>query len=109
MIANGLLFVSGQIPIDAETGQLVQGGLKDRTNKILENIREIAKSVGSDLQDVVKIKIFLTDIQNFELVNEVYSSYFQEHLPARAVVQVAALPKNVDIEMESVILVHHEN
>jgi len=105
VIANGFLFVSGQLPIDPNSGEFVQGDIKNRTAAVLKNIQEIATSVGCSLNDVVKTTIFMTDIRDFVKVNEVYASFFNVQLPARAVVQVAALPKNADIEMECVILV----
>ena len=105
VIANGFLFVSGQLPIDASSGDFVQEGIEERARTILQNIQAIALSVGSDLNHAVKMKIFLTDIQNFAKVNEVYASFFNQHLPARTAMQVAALPKNADIEMEAILLV----
>ena len=105
VIANGFLFVSGQLPLDASSGEFVQEGIEERARTILQNIQAIAQSVGSDLKHAVKMKIFLTDIQNFAKVNEVYASFFNQHLPARTAMQVAALPKNADIEMEAIILV----
>lgn len=105
VIANGFLFVSGQLPIDPSSGEFVHGSIEDRARTILQNIQEIAKSEGRSLKDVVKMKIFLTDIQDFTKVNEVYASFFDDHLPSRTALQVSALPKNVDIEMEAIITV----
>jgi 2-iminobutanoate/2-iminopropanoate deaminase len=93
------LFVSGQIPLDAATGELVQSGIQDETEKVMENLGAILKEGGMDFSNVVKSSIFLTDMHQFALVNEVYARYFKENAPARETVQVAALPKFVNVEI----------
>lgn len=93
------LFVSGQIPIDPATGELVQSGIGDETEKVMENLSAILKEGGMDFSNVVKSSIFLTDMKQFAQVNEVYGKYFTENAPARETVQVAALPRFVNVEI----------
>ncbi|MEM7013406.1 MAG: RidA family protein [Verrucomicrobiota bacterium] len=100
--ANGTLYVSGQIPLDPETGEIVAGGLPAQTTRVLENLKAILKAAGSDLSQVVKVTIYLTDMQQFATVNEIYGSYFSEPFPARACVEVSALPKGVEVEMDAI-------
>ncbi|AEH51400.1 RidA family protein [Pseudothermotoga thermarum] len=97
---NGFVFVSGQIPIDPATGQLVDGDIKKQTERIFENIKAILKAAGCDLSNVVKATVFATDINDFSQINEVYSKYFDQHKPARSFVQVSALPKGAKVEIE---------
>ncbi len=94
-----LLFVSGQIPLDAVSGELVQSGIQDETEKVMQNLAAILKEAGMDFSNVVKSSIFLTDMYQFAQVNEVYARYFPEDAPARECVQVAALPKFVNVEI----------
>lgn len=101
--AGGLLFVSGQLPLDPRTGDFVSGGIEESTHQCLKNIEAIARAAGSGLDSVVKVTIFLTHLENFNEVNRVYAQYFTSVPPARSTVQVAALPKNADIEIEAII------
>lgn len=94
-----LLFVSGQIPLDAASGALVQSGIQAETEKVMENLAAILEEAGMDFSNVVKSSIFLTDMHQFAQVNEVYARYFPENAPARECVQVAALPKFVNVEI----------
>lgn len=96
---GNLLFVSGQIPLDAATGTLVESGIQDETEKVMENLAAILKEAGMDFSNVVKSSIFLTDMNQFAAVNEIYGKYFTENAPARECVQVAALPKFVRVEI----------
>ena len=98
--AGNLLFVSGQLPLDPKTGQLVQGDIQKKTGAVIENIKAILEESGSNLKSVLKATIFLIDISDFSAVNDTYSRYFGDFLPARSAVQVVALPKGADIEME---------
>lgn len=98
--ANGFIFISGQIPLDPATGELVNGDIKKQTARVFENIRAILKASGCDLKNVVKATVFVTDLSNFAVVNEIYSQYFGEHKPARSFVQVAGLPKGAQVEIE---------
>jgi len=102
--AGGRVFVSGQIPLDPETGQVVTGGIAAQTERALESLRAILAASGSGLERVVKTTIFLTDLGAFAEVNAVYARYFPQAPPARATVQVAALPRGVGIEIEAVAL-----
>lgn len=102
--AGNLLFVSGQIALDAQTGELVLDDITTETKKVMENLKAILTEAGTDFTSIVKTTIFLKDMGNFATVNEVYGSYFTEKFPARETVQAAALPKNVNVEI-SVIAV----
>lgn len=102
--AGNFLFVSGQIPLDAVSGELVSSGIQDETEKVMQNLAAILKEAGMDFSNVVKSNIFLTDMKQFALMNEVYGKYFPEQAPARECVQVSALPKFVNVEI-SVIAV----
>ena len=99
MRVGDFLFVSGQIPMDAATGELVSSGIQDETEKVMENLAAILNEAGMDFSHIVKSSIFLTDMKQFALVNEVYAKYFTENAPARECVQVAALPKFVNVEI----------
>ena len=96
---NGFLFVSGQIPADPETGAIVSTGIRDEARQVMENLKAILVETGITFDNVIKTTIFLTDMQSFAQVNEVYGSYFNSQFPARETVQVAALPKNVNVEI----------
>lgn len=99
---TGFLFISGQLPVDPKTGEMIAGGIGEKTHRILGNIRDIAAAAGTDLNHVVKTTVFLTDMQDFNEMNAVYAQYFEGCLPARSTVQVAALPKQSVIEIEAV-------
>ena len=100
--ANDLLFVSGQIPLDAKTGELVKTGVADETKKVLENLKAIIEAAGGTLGDVIKTTIFLKDMNSFSVVNEIYGTYFPQPFPARATVEVARLPRDVNVEIEAI-------
>jgi 2-iminobutanoate/2-iminopropanoate deaminase len=100
--AGSLLFVSGQIPLDPQNGQLVTGGIEAETRRVLDNLSAILAAAGTDLAHVVKTTIFLKDMQQFQKVNEVYGSYFKAPFPARATVEVARLPRDVNVEIECI-------
>jgi len=102
--AGGFVFVSGQIPANPSTGEVVSGDIKAATKQVMENIKAVLAEAGLNFSNVVKTSIFLTDMQSFAHVNEVYGTYFTDQFPARETVQVAALPKNVNVEI-SVIAV----
>jgi 2-iminobutanoate/2-iminopropanoate deaminase len=101
--AGNLLFISGQLPIDPDTGEFTQGGIEERTRQCLKNVSAIAQAADTELTKAVKVNIYLTDIGDFEKVNQVYAQYFPAEPPARLAIQVAALPKNADIEIEAVV------
>ncbi|MCS7175770.1 RidA family protein [Pseudothermotoga sp.] len=102
--ANGFVFVSGQIPLDPQTGQLVDGDIKKQTKRVFENIKAILAAAGCQLSDVVKVTVFTKDISNFSAINEVYSEYFQNHKPARSFVEVSALPRDAQVEIEVIAI-----
>lgn len=99
---GNMLFISGQIALDAATGELVQGDIKAETKKVMENLQAILKAAGMDFSNVLKSTIFLMDMGQFAQVNEVYGGYFAEEAPARETVQVAGLPKGVKVEISMI-------
>ena len=103
--AGDFLFLSGQIPLDPKTGELVKGDIRIQTRQVLENIRGVLESQGSGMKDVVKATIFLKEIGNFNQVNEIYATYFPSSPPARSTVEVAKLPRDADIEIEMIALI----
>jgi 2-iminobutanoate/2-iminopropanoate deaminase len=103
--AGNFLFLSGQIPIDSKTGELVKGDIRKQTQQVLENIKGILESQGLGMENVVKSTIFLKDIGNFNQVNEVYATYFPSSPPARSTVEVAKLPRDADIEIEALAII----
>ena len=98
-----LLFMSGQIPLDPATMEIVEGDFAERAHRVFQNLRAVAEAAGGNLDQAVKLTIFLTDLDNFATVNEVMAQYFNEPYPARAAVGVASLPKGVDIEAEATL------
>jgi 2-iminobutanoate/2-iminopropanoate deaminase len=102
--ANGLLFVSGQIPSDPKTGEIITTGITDEATMVMENLKAILTEAGTGFDQIIKTTIFLTDMQTFAQVNEVYGSYFMANFPARETVQVSALPKGVNVEISVIAL-----
>ena len=102
--AGGLMFISGQIPLNPETGDLVSGSIEDEANQVLQNIKSICEAAGHGMEDIVKITIFLTDLGNFATVNEVMKKHFSEPYPARATVEISGLPLGVNVEIEAIVL-----
>ena len=100
--ANGFVFVSGQIPIDPATGAFVPGGIQEQTRQSLENGKAILTQAGLTLENVIKTTVFLSDIQDFAAMNEIYAQYFAADCPARSAVQVANLPKGALVEIEMI-------
>ena len=103
VMANGFIFVSGQIPFTPE-GKLVGDDISTQTEQSLKNLSEILKEAGSSLAKVIKVNVFLKDMNDFAVVNAIYAKYFTENYPARAAVEVARLPKDVLVEIECVAL-----
>ncbi|WP_053036356.1 RidA family protein [Staphylococcus haemolyticus] len=101
MVVNNLVFTSGQIPLDTE-GNIVSDDVKEQTKQVLDNLSVVLEEASSDLNSVVKATIFISDMNEFQQINEVYGSYFSEHQPARSCVEVARLPKDVKVEIEVV-------
>jgi 2-iminobutanoate/2-iminopropanoate deaminase len=98
--AGGMLFLSGQIPIDPQTGSLVAGGIEAQTHQVFRNIGEILKAGGATFDNVVSAGVFLADMNDFGRMNEIYATYFSSPAPARATVQVARLPKDCLVEIQ---------
>jgi 2-iminobutanoate/2-iminopropanoate deaminase len=102
---DGLVFLSGQIPIDPATGEFVPGGIKEQTRQVLKNLTAVLEAAGSGLDRVVKTTVFLLDMQEFGAMNEVYGEFFKIEPPARATVQAARLPRDARVEIEVIALV----
>ena len=100
--ANGLLFTAGQVGFDPESGELVDGGIAEQTQRVLQNLRAILRAGGTDLSAVVKTTVFLVDMADFALMNEVYAEVFGDHRPARSTVAVASLPRGARVEIEAI-------
>jgi 2-iminobutanoate/2-iminopropanoate deaminase len=100
VVAGNTIYVSGQLPIDAETGEFVPGGIKEQLHQVFKNLRYILEEAGYSMSDLVKANVFLSDLANFAALNEVYAQYFSEPYPARVAYQVAALPKAALVEID---------
>ena len=98
-----LVFLSGQIPLDPATMEVVDGDFEARARRVFDNLAAVATAAGGSLDDVVKLTVFLTDLDNFATVNSVMEDYFQQPFPARAAVGVASLPKGVDVEADAIL------
>jgi reactive intermediate/imine deaminase len=103
--AGGLVFLSGQIPLVPTTMEIVAGDFEARARQVFDNLQAVAEAAGGSLDDVVKLTVFLTDLDNFATVNSVMESYFTQPFPARAAVGVASLPKGVDVEADAILVV----
>jgi 2-iminobutanoate/2-iminopropanoate deaminase len=102
--ANGLIFASGQIPTDPQTGQFVAGGIAEQTEQVLKNLSAVLEAAGSSLNRIVKTTVFLADMAEFAAMNEVYGRFFSELPPARATVEAARLPRDARVEIEAIAL-----
>jgi 2-iminobutanoate/2-iminopropanoate deaminase len=100
--ANGFLFTAGQVGFDPGSGELVDGGIAEQTLRVLQNLRAILRAGGTDLSAVVKTTVYLVDMADFALMNEVYAEIFGDHRPARSTVAVAALPRGARVEIEAI-------
>lgn len=103
--ANGFLFLSGQIPLDPTTMEVVEGGITEQAKQVLANIQAVVEAAGTDKNSVIKATMFLSDMNNFAAANEVYADFFGDHKPARSTIEVARLPKDVLIEIEVIVKV----
>lgn len=101
--AGGVLYVSGQIPLHPQTGEIVSGGISAQTTQVLENMKAIVEAAGGDMSKVVKVTIYIVDMQQFATVNQIYGTYFSAPFPARACVEVSKLPKGVEVEMDAIV------
>jgi 2-iminobutanoate/2-iminopropanoate deaminase len=102
LVWQGVVFLSGQIPLDPATGQLVEGDIAVQTERVMENLKAVLEAAGSSLDRVLKTTVYLKDIADFPRMNEVYARYFPEQPPARATVEVARLPRDARVEIEAV-------
>lgn len=105
VIYNGIAYLSGQIPLDPATGQVVAGGIVEQTERVMQNLQAVLEASGSSFKQVLKTTVFLADMAEFPKMNEVYAMYFPEAPPARATVQAAGLPRGVRVEIECVAAV----
>jgi len=101
--AGGLVFLSGQIPLDPATMEIVDGDFEARARRVFDNLAAVSAAAGGSLDDIVKLTVFLTDLDNFATVNSVMEDYFQQPFPARAAVGVTSLPKGVDVEADAIL------
>jgi 2-iminobutanoate/2-iminopropanoate deaminase len=102
--AGNFIFVSGQIPIIPATGEIIQGDIKLQTKQVLENLKHILEAANSSLDNVVKITVFMKDLNDYAAINDIYKEFFQQKPPARAAVQAARLPKDAGVEIEAIAL-----
>jgi reactive intermediate/imine deaminase len=98
------VYLSGQIPLDPATGQLVEGPMETHIRRVFDNLKALANAAGGDLRQVAKLNVFLTDLGNFAAVNQVMAEYFQQPYPARAAIGVAALPRGAQVEMDAILV-----
>lgn len=104
---GNMVFISGQIPINPETNELDNNSIVDEVVRVFTNLRAICEQVGASLSNIVKLNLYLTDLSNFNIVNEVMTEYFTEPYPARAAVEVSALPKGVSFEAEAIVVLEN--
>lgn len=102
---NNTVYLSGQIPLDPQTMELVEGDIKVHIRRVFDNLQAVCEASGGDLSDIVKLNIFLTDLGNFASVNEVMAEYFNQPFPARAAIGVSELPKGAQVEMDGIVVI----
>ena len=100
---GGTVYLSGQIPLDPQTMNMVEGGIEAEIRRVFDNLQAVARAAGGSLNDAVKLNVFLVDLANFAMVNQVMAEYFSEPYPARAAIGVAALPRGAQVEMDAVL------
>lgn len=103
--AGKMLFTAGQVPLDPATGQMVTGDIKVQTRRVLENVKAILQAAGASFENVVKTTVFMTDLNEFAAMNEVYAEFFSTHPPTRSTVEVRALPRGAKVEIETMAIV----
>ena len=103
VIANGFVYTAGQIGVDPSTGKIVEESFKARVEQVFKNLSAVAEAAGGSLNDIVKLTIFLTDLNEFGVVNEIMAAHFNKPYPARATIEVSALPKGAAIEVEAIL------
>ena len=101
---DNTVYLSGQIPLDPASMEVVDGGIKAEIDRVFRNLAAVCEAAGGELQNIVKLNVYLTDLNNFPLVNEIMAEYFQQPYPARAAIGIAALPKGVGVEMDAVMV-----
>lgn len=104
--AGHTVYLSGQIPLDPRSMALVEGSIEVQVRRVFDNLRAVAEAAGGDLSDVVKLSVYLIDLAHFPLVNQVMAEYFSEPYPARAVLGVAALPRQAEVEIDAIMVLH---
>lgn len=102
--AGGFIYISGQVPIDPKSGNVIKDSIQSQTHQVINNIESICKEAGKELSDIVKITIYLTDLESFSIVNQVMVERFSEPYPARATIEISSLPLGVDVEIDAVVL-----
>lgn len=105
VVAHGIAYVSGQIPLDPSTNQLVEGDIRVQTARVLDNLKAVLEACGASLDSVVKTTVYLKDLSEFQAMNEVFGHYFTANPPARATVQAARLPRDVNVEIDAIAVV----
>lgn len=105
IVAGNMIFTSGQLAINPETGELVQDDIQKETRQALENLKAVLKEGGATLNDVVKVTLYIKDMNQFGKINEVYEEYFSENKPARSCIEVARLPKDGNVEVEAIAII----
>ncbi|MCB9456787.1 MAG: RidA family protein [Anaerolineaceae bacterium] len=104
IIANGMVFTAGQVPLIPGTKSLIEGGIQEQTRQALQNVKAVLEAAGTGLENVVKTTVFLSDMNHFAAMNEVYATFFPQNPPARSAVQVARLPLDALVEIETIAL-----
>lgn len=107
VVVNGMAYLSGQIPMDPASNQLVEGPIEQQTERVLDNLKSVLEACGASLDSVVKTTVFLKDMNDFPKMNEVYGKYFGDNPPARSTVQAAKLPRDVSVEIDCMAVVDH--
>jgi 2-iminobutanoate/2-iminopropanoate deaminase len=100
---NGVLYISGQVPVDLESGLMVRGTIEEETETVLSNIKRIVEEAGAGMEDVLKVTCYLSDLNDFERFNTVFKSYFSHDPPARSTIQAGGLPMNVQVELDAIV------
>ncbi|HEY1236899.1 MAG TPA: Rid family detoxifying hydrolase [Solirubrobacterales bacterium] len=103
VIADGVLYCSGQVPLDPESGELIEGGIAEQASRCLESLEAVCQAAGTRLTEAARIGIYLTDMSEFPRVNDVYSTFFEKPYPVRTTIGVAALPKDALVEMDAIV------
>lgn len=102
IVTDDLIFVSGQVPVDPDTGEVVEGGIGPQTRQVMENVSAVLEAAGSSMDDVVKCQVFITDVDDFAGMNEVYAEYFGDPDPARSAIEVSDLAIDIAVEIEAI-------